>query len=91
MEVWQPFQTEEEDQLQLPVLGGEQGPEKTIHTGIFTHVLKICKTRIVKLQASQVKMEATTKGKAIYFFNVRRFFLLIIEILIEALNSESWV
>lgn len=70
MEVWQPSQTEEEDQHQLPVLGGEQGPEKTTHTRIFTLLLKKCEARTVKLQASQVKMEAITKDKAFFLFSI---------------------
>lgn len=76
---------QEEDQHRLPVLGGEQGPEKTTHTGIFT-LLKKCEVRTVKSQASQVEMEAITKGKA-FLFSVFFFFMLIIGIVIEALNS----
>lgn len=64
---------QEEDQHRLPVLGGEQGPEKTTHTRIFTLLLKKCEVRTVKSQASQVEMEATTKGKA-FLFSVFSFF-----------------
>lgn len=40
--------------------------KRTTHTGIFTLLLKKCKARTVKLQASQVKMEGVNKGKAFF-------------------------